>query len=158
MTGAHRSKPEGWGDGHKHPPFSEAALAETERSKELWWRRNEIQRDPRDPFPAPAAGLGSCRLPTESRPFYPARSQSFPSRNYCAKMHNDNTCSKVFEPACSELNKEIILLLPTENPESTKGRRGSPGGGRSACKSRSRGVLCLLIFHHLADTFQPLFL
>lgn len=51
-------------------------------------------------------------------------------------------CSKVFEPACSELNEEIIFLLPTENPESTKGRRGSPGGGSSACKSRSRRGVC----------------
>lgn len=41
------------------------------------------------------------------------------------KMHHDNTCSKVFEPAYSVLNKEIILLLPPENPESTKGRQGS---------------------------------
>lgn len=148
MTAAHRNKPEGWADGHKYPfpPLCEAALAGTQKSKELWRRRNEIQRDSRDPFPASAAGLGSCRLPTKSRPFYPARSQSFPSRNHCAKMHNDNTCSKVFEPACSELNKEIILLLPTENPESTKGRQGSPGGGRSACKSMSRGVCAYSYF------------
>lgn len=41
------------------------------------------------------------------------------------KMLHDNTCSKVSEAACSVLNKEIILLLPPENPESTKGRRGS---------------------------------
>lgn len=72
-------------------------------------------------------GWGAAAYPPNlgHAPLYPARSQSFPSRNHCAKMHNDNTCSKVFEPACSALNKEIILALPPENPESTKGRQGS---------------------------------
>lgn len=116
-------------NGHRcpFPPFSEAALAGTQRSKERGgggMKSKGIQGIHSHPLPR---GWGVAAYPPNlgHTPLYPARSQSFPSRNHCAKMHNDNTCSKVFEPACSALNKEIILVLPPENPESTKGRQGS---------------------------------
>lgn len=94
------------------PPSSEAALTGSQRSKERGGRGMKsrgIQGIHSHPVPQ---GWGVAAYPPNSGHVLSSPQPEFSFKE--PKMLRDNTCSKVSEPACSVLNKEIILLLPPE--------------------------------------------